>query len=101
MFPRSIGSSRFIQRRSVDLPEPEGPMITTVSFGATLIAHDFNTWRGPNLLSTPMISRSGSGCVCMVPSSAHRELAGRAEKPVCQRHRARLLALLRIEPALE
>src|SRR5690606_7211998 len=44
-------SGRFrvmITRRMVVLPEPDGPMITTFSLGATVRSRSFSTWFSPN-----------------------------------------------------
>jgi hypothetical protein len=40
----------------VDLPEPDGPITTTVSDGSTLRVQPLSTWVAPKLLSIPMIS---------------------------------------------
>ena len=45
--PESMVSSRLTVRHRVDLPEPEGPMITTTSPFPTDREMSFNTWRSP------------------------------------------------------
>ncbi len=45
--PLSIVSKRLMQRHSVDLPDPEGPMTTTTSPGATARSMSNSTWTGP------------------------------------------------------
>ena len=42
--PRSTSSSRFTQRSSVDLPEPEAPIRQITSWGATAKSIPFSTW---------------------------------------------------------
>ena len=41
-----------MQRTVVDLPLPEGPMITSFSPSATVKSTSFRTWRSPNILFT-------------------------------------------------
>ena len=50
--PWSIVSSIVAQRRSVDLPEPDGPMMDTISPSLTLSEISFKTDRSPNDFST-------------------------------------------------
>src|SRR5580700_6290394 len=57
--PRSYSSSRLMQRRSVVLPEPLGPMTTTTSPGCTDSDTLRNTVCSPNRLVTPAISSIG------------------------------------------
>ena len=45
-----------MQRTTVDLPEPEGPQITTFSPAATERLMSLRTWKSPNHLFTPDIS---------------------------------------------
>ena len=48
-----VGSSRkFMHRTVVDLPEPEGPMITSFSPSFTSRFTFFSTWRSPKFLHT-------------------------------------------------
>ena len=50
----SVGSSsRLIVRNSVDLPEPDGPMITTTSLGTIDRSIPLRTWWSPNHLWIP------------------------------------------------
>src|SRR5437868_4346669 len=55
--PRVGSSSRLQQRRSVDLPEPDGPMMNTSSLGATARSMPFSTSRAPKDLCSPRTSR--------------------------------------------
>src|SRR5438105_3430674 len=55
--PRVGSSSRLQQRRSVDLPEPDGPMMNTSSLGATARSMPFSTSRTPKDLCSPRTSR--------------------------------------------
>src|SRR3954465_3688773 len=59
--PRVGSSSRLQQRRSVDLPEPDGPMMNTSSLGATARAMPFSTSRAPKDLCSPRTSRIAIG----------------------------------------
>ena len=52
--PASIGSSRLMQRRSVDLPLPEAPMSATTSCSATSRSMPRRTSSSPNDLSEPL-----------------------------------------------
>ena len=53
-------SSRFTQRRSVDLPEPLGPRIATTSPRWTSRSTPFKTSREPNDLTSPSSRTTGS-----------------------------------------
>src|SRR5262245_23061654 len=56
-----VGSSRRLQQRSsVDLPEPDGPMTNTSSFGRTARSMPRNTSNEPNDLRRATTSRSGA-----------------------------------------
>src|SRR6185436_12078379 len=55
--PLEGSSSRLQQRSSVDLPEPDGPMMKTSSPCATARSMPFNTSRVPKDLCSPRISR--------------------------------------------
>src|SRR3990170_859963 len=58
----ALGSwSRFRQRSSVLLPEPDGPMMNTSSCGATRRSIPRSTWSGPKCLCSPATSRIGGG----------------------------------------
>src|ERR1051325_4328489 len=61
-----------MHRIRVDLPEPEGPQITTRSPLRTLRLMSASTWKLPNHLWSPLISTarpSRSACVSLTPSS--------------------------------
>src|SRR5271165_4458212 len=61
-----------MQRISVDLPDPEGPQITTRSPLRTLRLISASTWKSPNHLWSPLISTakpSRSTCFSPAPSS--------------------------------
>ena len=48
--PASRRSSSVMQRKSVDLPPPDGPMIATTSPGVTSSVMSLSTWLSPKLL---------------------------------------------------
>src|SRR5665213_1083966 len=52
MAPLSIGTRPLMHRSSVDLPEPDGPMMQTTPALGTSIDIPFNTWTSPNDLWT-------------------------------------------------
>ena len=52
MRPLSIGSSRLMQRQSVDLPEPDGPITTTTSPALTVRSTSLSAWTSPKHLFT-------------------------------------------------
>ncbi len=52
MRPLSCGSSRLMARSSVDLPEPEAPMITVTSPVLNTVETSLSTWCVPNALQT-------------------------------------------------
>src|SRR5262249_21319963 len=57
-----VGSSRRLQQRSsVDLPEPDGPITNTSSFGRTARAMPFSTSSAPNDLWSATTSRIALG----------------------------------------
>ena len=58
--PASGVSSRLMQRKSVDLPEPEAPMIVTTWPGMTSRLMSRRTSRSPKLLRRPSIRTIGS-----------------------------------------
>src|SRR3954452_3458323 len=60
MSPSSISSSRSMQRRSVDLPEPEAPINATARCSATVRSTPRSTWRSPKALVSPRISTTGA-----------------------------------------
>src|SRR5205823_8733921 len=62
--PRVGSSSRLMQRRSVLLPEPDGPMTMMTSRGRTRRLTPFRTSRSPNDLCRPSISsRKGASAI--------------------------------------
>jgi hypothetical protein len=50
--PRSWLSRRLIVRMNVDLPEPDGPTITTTSPRRTVVEMPLSAWKAPNHFST-------------------------------------------------
>ncbi len=64
MLPLLIGTSPLMQRRSVDLPEPEGPMMHTTPPLATLIDTPFSTSTCPNDWCTSLRTTIGSAFDC-------------------------------------
>src|SRR6516165_10694134 len=60
--PRSYSSSRLMQRNSVVLPEPLGPITTTTSPGLTASETSRNTSTAPKRLRKPAISSIGRRC---------------------------------------
>src|SRR5688572_26445992 len=70
-----------ITRRIVVLPEPEGPMITTFSLGATVRSRSFRTWFSPKerlIFSSRTMSRRPSGSfVAISPLQVADEERGR------------------------
>ena len=61
--PLSIGTSALMQRSSVDLPDPDGPMTQTVSPRATVRETSRSTTRLPNRFSTLVATTSGGPSV--------------------------------------
>ena len=57
--PLSIGTSALTQRRSVDLPEPDGPMMQITSPFITSSEMPFSTSTAPNVLCTSFRLTSG------------------------------------------
>ena len=57
----SVGCSRrFIHLRNVDLPPPDGPIITTTSPSAIVVVSPFRTSSFPNDFFSPSIFKSAS-----------------------------------------
>ena len=76
-----VGSSRkFMQRTVVDLPEPDGPMITSFSPSATSRFTSLRTCRSPKYLSTC------SSLITVIPAFPYPVLSS-----VLQRHGQRIL----------
>src|SRR5687767_814452 len=67
MRPPSMRSSRLMQRISVDLPEPDGPITTTTSPRSTVRSTSRRTCRSPKCLLT--LSSTTSGSVPMRPAT--------------------------------
>ena len=61
MSPRWCSSSRLIVRMNVDLPEPEGPRMTTFSSRRTVVETPLSTWNAPNHLCTSRATMMSSG----------------------------------------
>jgi hypothetical protein len=70
ILPPFGSSSRFTQRSSVDLPEPDGPMMQTTSPRSTLRSMFLRTSSGPNDFFNPVISTNVS--LMRTPSSCRR-----------------------------
>ena len=70
MRPSSIGSSRFTQRRSVDLPEPEAPIRQTTWCSSTARSIPFSTSALPNDLWRFSIVRASLMRVRLRPAAA-------------------------------
>src|SRR5947209_16893634 len=87
MAPLSGISSRFRQRSSVDLPDPDGPMMKTISPAATVRSMPRSTCNGPKCLWTPWaaINDGVSGAVQLV---RRRVVAGHAGHAVAGLHHA-------------
>jgi hypothetical protein len=60
MRPPSIGSSRLMQRRSVDLPDPDAPIRQTTSCSATSRSIPRSTASDPNDFSSPSTWSAGA-----------------------------------------
>src|SRR3989338_244053 len=72
--PALGSSSRFRQRSSVLLPEPDGPMMNTSSCGATRRSIPRSTWSGPKCLCSPATSRIGGRRLTPAGSLARRRV---------------------------
>src|SRR5689334_13601237 len=55
-----MGSSALMQRSSVLLPQPDGPIRHTTWCSSTSRSTPWSTWLSPNHLCTPWISRNGT-----------------------------------------
>src|SRR3954466_7788606 len=69
--PDSIGTSALTQRSSVDLPEPDGPMMQTTSPFITSIETPLSTVNAANDLRTSF--RETNGCSGVQVILLHRE----------------------------
>src|SRR5512139_3053535 len=97
MSPPSTCSSRLMQRRSVDLPEPEGPRMAMTSPRETSSEMPRSTSCLPKCLWRSWISRSGAAAVISVAPPAEREESGKA-RTLGARAVVRVVALF--EPGL-
>ena len=66
MSPESMVSRRLMVRHSVDLPEPEGPMMTSTSPLSTSRLMSLSTCRLPKCFSTWRSSMTGVGALALV-----------------------------------
>src|SRR4029453_10848010 len=66
--PRSGISSRLMQRRSVDLPEPDGPISATAEPLGTSSEMPFSTCSGPNAFHRSLTSIMVPFCVAAIAS---------------------------------
>ena len=64
-----------MQRMKVDFPEPEGPITTTTSRGATSTLTSRSTWKSPNHLFTSRQMMMGSVSSRNVSSTAESAFA--------------------------
>ena len=62
MVPLSKGSSPLTHLISVDLPEPEGPQITTTSPFATEVEQSLRAWNEPKALGDVFQRDHGLAC---------------------------------------
>ena len=70
-WPESGVSSRLMQRRSVDLPEPDAPMMVTTSPGMTSKSMFLRTTWSPKLLRRPSILMTGSVPAVLLAAMAY------------------------------
>src|SRR5437016_10715673 len=71
--PLSYSSSRLMQRKSVVLPEPLGPITTTTSPGLTASETPRSTSMAPKRLRRLVISRIGRCCLSGKSSMAEED----------------------------
>src|SRR4051812_39416024 len=83
-----------MQRRSVDLPEPLGPTMHTVSPDMTCMSMSVSTSCAPKRFTTPRNSTAGvtSALVtrrphdrCIIFAAAHEPLDAAAQRPIQER----------------
>src|SRR4029079_18917928 len=86
--PSWKSSSRLMQRRSVVVPEPLGPITTSASPRFTSVEIDFSTWWSPYHFDTPRISISLAGIVHAPFEIAADAGEGEADDEVDERHGA-------------
>src|SRR5882762_4897949 len=89
-------SSRLQQRSSVDLPEPEGPMMKTSSPWATARSMPFSTSRVPKDLWSALTSRIEPMCLALRRVRT-RVVAFHARHAVARRHLVDPGVLLRLD----
>ncbi|MNV94414.1 hypothetical protein D3C71_1892060 [compost metagenome] len=70
MVPLSIGTRALIQRKRVDFPEPEGPIIQTTSPSETVRVAPFNTSKEPKLLEMLFICTRGCDAAGVIPKNS-------------------------------
>src|ERR1051326_711667 len=80
MWPRSGVSRRLMQRRRVDLPEPDGPMTATTPPRPTSSETPFNTSTRPKDFHRSAISIIARGAVIASGAKQSRADAGRAHR---------------------
>src|SRR5689334_15017904 len=85
--PRSIGTSALMHRSSVDLPEPDGPMMQTTPPFGTSIDMPLSTATSPNDLCTSWRETIGraSESVIGTSSDVDRVSGLEADRPPCDR----------------
>src|SRR6516164_6051187 len=71
-----------MQRIKVDLPDPEGPQITTRSPLRTLRLISASTWKLPNHLWSPLISTARPSCSAVVSRTASTDMAPLRSAPL-------------------
>ena len=95
MSPRRCSSSRFMVRMKVDLPEPDGPSMTTFSPLRTDVVIPLSTWKSPNHLwtSRQMIMSSDGAPLSLAtgPSSIPIRVRGGYRRPTPRCPSIRLL----------
>src|SRR5947208_7990746 len=94
--PRVGSSSRLQQRRSVDLPEPDGPMMNTSSPWATARSMPFSTSRVPKDLCSALTS-SIEAMLGALRRVRTRVVAFHARHAVARRHLVDPGVLLRLD----
>src|SRR5512138_1100940 len=72
MLPPSTSSSRLMARSRVLLPEPEGPMMTTFSPGATERETSSRARSAPKRFTTPCMRMMGSAAFATAEPVLHR-----------------------------
>ena len=72
MLPLSIGSSRLMQRSSVDLPEPDAPIRQITSCSSTDRSMPFSTSSLPNDLCTSLQTSAGAAVAHTRPPAIWR-----------------------------